>query len=103
MKLMFATAALALTAISAPAAAQSNAAAQPAQAQQPPNVKPSSKAMKPLVELQNAIKANDTANIPAKLAAAQAASTTKEDRYLVAVFQRQIAITAGDRSTETLE
>ena len=38
--------------------------------------------MKPLFELQNAIKANDTANIPAKLAAAQAAATTKEDHYL---------------------
>ncbi|HLO19737.1 MAG TPA: hypothetical protein VK192_04505 [Sphingomicrobium sp.] len=98
MKLMFATAALALIAVSAPAAAQSNAAAQPAQAAQPPNVKPSSKAMKPLVELQNAIKANDTANIPAKLAAAQAAATTKEDRYLVAVFQREIAIAAGDNA-----
>ncbi|HVU29096.1 MAG TPA: hypothetical protein VHE36_01735 [Sphingomicrobium sp.] len=98
MKLMFATAALALVAVSAPAAAQSNAPAQPAEAQQAPNVKPSSKAMKPLVELQNAIKANDTANIPAKLAAAQAAAQTKEDRYLVAVFQRQIAIAAGDNA-----
>jgi tetratricopeptide (TPR) repeat protein len=96
MKLMFATAAVALIAVSAPVSAQAPAAAQPAQ--EAPNVKPSGKAMKPLVELQNAVKNNDTANIPAKLAAAQAAATTKEDKYLVAVFQRQIAINAGDNA-----
>jgi Flp pilus assembly protein TadD len=94
MKLMFATAVVVLAAVSAPVAAQAPAAAQPAQ--EAPNVKPSSKAMKPLVELQNAIKNNDAANIPAKLAAAQAAATTKEDKYLVAVFQREIAMKAGD-------
>ena len=37
---------------------------------QQPGIKPSGKALKALVELQDAVNKNDTANIPAKLAAA---------------------------------
>jgi len=62
----------------------------------PGDVKPSSGALKAIIELQNAVKANDTANIPAKLAAAQAVAKTKEDHYLIGVFQRQAALNAKD-------
>ena len=56
----------------------------------PGDVKPSSGAVKAIVDLQNAVKANDTANIPAKVAAAQAVAKTKEDRYLIGVFQLNV-------------
>jgi tetratricopeptide (TPR) repeat protein len=59
-------------------------------------VKPSSRAMKPLMELQTAITSGDTASIPAKLAAAKAAASTKEDRYLVARFQLNAAAATND-------
>ena len=62
----------------------------------PGDVNPSSGALKAIVELQNAVKANDTANIPGKLAAAQAVAKTKEDHYLIGVFQRQAALNAKD-------
>jgi Tfp pilus assembly protein PilF len=62
----------------------------------PGDVKPSSGAVKAILDLQNAVKANDTANIPAKVAAAQAVAKTKEDRYLIGVFQRQAALNAKD-------
>jgi Tfp pilus assembly protein PilF len=91
-----------LTIASVPAAAQltrSQESDKP-MAQQPQSkpgdVKPSSGAVKAIVDLQNAVKANDTANIPAKVAAAQAVAKTKEDRYLIAVFQRQAALNAKD-------
>lgn len=130
MKLMITTAALALIAVSAPAAAQQygqygssgqgpqaqgpvqpGTVQQTQQAQQPaqqaPSVKPSNKAMKAIIDLQNAVKANDTANIPAKIAAAQAVAQTKEDRYLIALFQREAALASNDNAalataTETL-
>jgi tetratricopeptide (TPR) repeat protein len=111
MKLMITTAVLALAAVSAPAAgqnygttpppaqrpetAQAQASAQE-QASQVPSVKPSNKALKAIVDLQNAVKANDVANIPAKIAAAQAVAQTKEDRYLIALFQGQAAAAAKD-------
>lgn len=73
---------------------------QPAQQQQQPakpgEIRPSSGAMKAIVELQNAVNSNDVANIPAKVAAAQAVAKTKEDRYLIGVFQRKAALTAKD-------
>src|SRR5439155_16739378 len=71
--------------------------AAPDQKQQP-GIKPSSKALKALVELQDAVNKNDTANIPAKLAAAQAASQTKEDRYLTARLQLKAAAVAKDKT-----
>ena len=67
------------TAAPQPASSPQHAAQQPANERQ---LKPSSKALKAIVELQTAVNANDFANIPAKVAAAQAVATTKEDRYL---------------------
>ena len=111
MKLMISTAAIALIAISAPAAAQMGYSApapseqpeprsqQPANAkQQAPTIKPSKQALKALIDLQNAVKAKDTANIPAKIAAAQAVATTKEDRYLLAQLQLTAAVQANDNA-----
>ncbi|HKX91677.1 MAG TPA: tetratricopeptide repeat protein [Sphingomicrobium sp.] len=59
-------------------------------------LRPSSGAMKALGELQKAVQAKDAASIPAKVAAAQAVAKTKEDRYFVALFQRQAAIDANN-------
>ncbi len=94
---------MALTIASVPAAAQLTRSQendkrepQQQQASKPGDVKPSSGAVKAIVDLQNAVKANDTANIPAKVAAAQAVAKTKEDRYLIGVFQRQAALNAKD-------
>lgn len=49
-----------------------------------------------IVELQTAVNANDTATIPAKLAAAQALAKTSDDRYIIAVLQTKAATAAGD-------
>lgn len=114
MKLMISTAAMALIAVSAPAVAlqyNSQPASPPQQIPVPQQdsqpqgtqqkaggIKPSNHALKALVELQTAVKAKDTANIPAKIAAAQAAAQTKEDRYLVAQLQLQAAIDANDNA-----
>ena len=73
-------------------AVQQTAQAQPSG----PQPKPSNKAFKALVDLQNAVKANDLANIPAKVAAAEAVAQTKDDKYLIGVFQRQAAVAAKD-------
>jgi tetratricopeptide (TPR) repeat protein len=62
------------------------------------SIKASQHALKALIELQKAVNAKDTANIPAKLAAAQAAATTKEDRYLIARLQLRAAIDANDNA-----
>jgi len=59
-------------------------------------IKPSKGAMKAIVELQKAVNANDQANIPAKLAAAQAVASTADDKYLVAQFQLKIAAAKND-------
>jgi tetratricopeptide (TPR) repeat protein len=113
MKFMISTAALALVAVSGAAAAQDYGSrgaptqvpqpreeAQPeATQQQDPNaIKPSKHAVKALIDLQNAVKAKDTANIPAKVAAAQAAAQTKEDRYLIARLQLSAAVEANDNA-----
>src|SRR3954453_8607320 len=47
------------------------------------NPHPSGKAFKAIVDYQKAVNANDTANMPAKLAAAQAVASTKDDRYII--------------------
>lgn len=87
---------------SAPAPQMQNNQQQTAQApqaqKQQPGIKPSSKALKALVELQDAVNKNDTANIPAKLAAAQAVAQTKEDRYLIARLQLKAAATAKNNA-----
>lgn len=76
---------------------QDQAATQQDQKQQP-GIKPSSKALKALVELQDAVNKNDAANIPAKLAAAQAVAQTKEDRYLIARLQLKAAATSKNNA-----
>jgi tetratricopeptide (TPR) repeat protein len=59
-------------------------------------VHPSAKAVKAIIELQKAVNANDTANIPAKVAAAQAAASTKDDRYIIAQLQLKAAYATSD-------
>jgi tetratricopeptide (TPR) repeat protein len=96
MKLITTTALALVAALAAvPASAQTtNAPAQQAQ----PKVTPSKGAMKALSELQDAVNKNDFASVPAKVAAAQAVATTKEDRYLIGQLQLKAAITAKDNA-----
>ena len=61
-------------------------------------VRPSAKAMKAIVDLQNTVKKSDFASLPAKVAAAQAVATTKEDRYLIARLQLDAAIAEKDNA-----
>lgn len=74
---------------------QSNQA-QPDAAQGPRKLRPSSKALKPLSELQAAIKSKDAAAIQAKLAAAQAVVSTNEDRAILGQLQLQRAADTND-------
>ena len=53
-------------------------------------------AQKAIIELQNAVNANDTASIPAKLAAAQAVAKTNDDKFVIASNQTKAALAAGD-------
>lgn len=53
-------------------------------------------ALKPISELQAAVNSNDTATIPAKLAAAQAVAKSPEEKYLVARLQLKAAAAAKD-------
>ena len=55
-------------------------------------------AQKALVELQTAVNANDTATIPAKLAAAQAVAKTNDDKFVIATNQIKAAMAANDLS-----
>ena len=81
----------AATVVTTPASAQ---AAQPAQRE----LKLSKGALKPIVELQGAVKANDAAAYQAKLAVAQAAAATPEDRLAVAQLQMQFAAARNDQA-----
>ena len=56
----------------------------------------SKEARKAIIELQTAVNANDTASIPAKLAAAQAVARTNDDKYVIAINQIKAASTAND-------
>ena len=101
--------------IASPAAAQmgyspqpsppQQTAVQPAQAQAQPaqqgQIKVSSKAGKAITELQTAVKANDVASIPAKLAAAQAVAQTKDDHYAIGQLQLKAALAAKDNNAAT--
>jgi tetratricopeptide (TPR) repeat protein len=112
MKLVSSTAiALVAGLVAMPAAAQGNyggtstapqqSAAQPAQAAPQaaqPQIKVSGKAAKAIADLQKAVTANDVANIPAKLAAAQAVASTKDDRYAIGQLQLKAALTAKDNN-----
>lgn len=82
-------------ATSSPASAQSNAAASQAE-QSSPKIKLSKAASKAIIELQNAVKANDVANIPAKIAAAQAVASTADDRYAIGALRLEAARAAKD-------
>lgn len=114
MKLMTSTAIVLAAVISAPAAAQMGygapasqpppqTAAQQGQAPQQaqgPKITISSKAAKAISDLQAAVKANDAANIPAKVAAAQAVAQTKDDRYAIARLQLNAAVAAKNSAAE---
>ncbi|HUE78498.1 MAG TPA: tetratricopeptide repeat protein [Sphingomicrobium sp.] len=62
----------------------------------PRRVTVSKGARKAIGELQSAVNANDAANIPAKLAAAQAAARTVDDRLVVAQLQLKAALASKD-------
>ena len=64
----------------------------------PSKIKISRGAAKALRELQQAVNANDVANIPARLAAAKAAATTPEDRYVIGQLQLKAALAAKDNA-----
>ncbi|CAA9500142.1 MAG: hypothetical protein AVDCRST_MAG44-711 [uncultured Sphingomonas sp.] len=94
MKIIISAAALALGA-AAPALAQTATAPAPVQpaASQP---KISNKVRPALVALQTAVNANDVANIPALVAAANAAASTADDRYVIGQLQLKAALAAND-------
>jgi len=98
MKLVSAAVAVALAGVAIPAAAQQAAPAAPAPAEAQP--KPSSKAQAAIIALQTAVNANDTANIPAKVAAAQAVASTPADRYWIARLQLNAAVKANNLAAE---
>jgi tetratricopeptide (TPR) repeat protein len=116
MKLMITTAVLAIVAVSTPAAAQmsgqygSQAPAQvpdrqaaPAQGQQPAQnaqkaIKLSGKAQKAIVDLQATVTKADYANLPAKVAAAQAVASTPDDKYAIGELQLKAAIAQKDNA-----
>lgn len=95
------------TFISGPAAAQYDAPAAQQQSNATPaaeqpvaeaKLKLSKGASKAIIELQTAVNANDAANIPAKLAAAQAVAKTAEDRFAIARLQYTAATAAKDEA-----
>ncbi|HET7709869.1 MAG TPA: tetratricopeptide repeat protein [Sphingomicrobium sp.] len=55
-------------------------------------------AQKAVIDLQNAVAANDSATIPAKLAAAKAVAKTDEDRYYIGVLELRHGIAAKDNA-----
>lgn len=116
MKLITTTALAVIAALSAaPAASQSygaSAASRPttpsnsstqnqAAAAPQPKITPSKGALKAIVDLQETVNKNDYANVPAKVAAANAVATTKEDKYLVGELQLKAAVAAKDSAGET--
>ena len=107
--------ALLVSAAASPALAQYGSSAPPAQPRIPqPTVqqqegqqqqapaatdsgaRPSKGALNAIVALQNAIKANDAAAYPGALAAAKAAATTNQDRYIIARLQLNKAFADKD-------
>lgn len=64
----------------------------------PSKIKVSKGAAKALRDLQQAVIANDMANLPARLAAAKAAATTPEDRYIIGQLQLKAALAAKDNT-----
>jgi tetratricopeptide (TPR) repeat protein len=80
---------LATIGTAAPAAVQNKAAPER-------KINISKPATKAVVELQNAVKANDMATIPAKLAAAKAVATTADDRYYIGSQAFRAGLNAKD-------
>lgn len=76
----------------APASTQSA----PAQAGQQRTVKLSKEAQKPILALQSAVDAKNSAAVPALAAAAQAAARTPEDKMVIASLQLRAAAAAND-------
>jgi tetratricopeptide (TPR) repeat protein len=105
MKLITTTAIALVAAVAAsPAAAQYGASAQQQKpvAQAAPatvQIKPSAKALKAIVDLQDTVKKSDFSNVPAKVAAAQAVASTKEDRYLIGKLQLDAALAQKDNAS----
>ena len=58
----------------------------------------SNEARKALVELQTAVSANDVANIPAKIAAAQAVAKSADDKYFIARIQLRLAVASQNEA-----
>ena len=79
----------------APTQTQARPQAQ-AQPQAEPQITPSKGAHKAILALQQAVNANDAANIPARVAEAQAVATTAEDRFLIASLRYRAARAAND-------
>lgn len=97
--------ALGLALAIAAGSAAAPAAAQQAQAQaqvEAPQIKPSRGAIKSLQALQKAVEANDAANIPARIAEAEAAAKTAEDRFLIAGMRYKAAIAAKDEASKAV-
>ena len=96
MKLITTAFALVAVGVAVPAIGQTTP--QPAAGQSPANqqagvqIKPSPKAAKAIVDLQTAVNNKDYANVPAKVAAAQAVATTKDDHYAIARLQLSAAV-----------
>ena len=55
-------------------------------------------AQKAVIDLQNAVTANDVANIPAKLQVAKAAAKTDEDRYYISILELKAGIASKDNN-----
>lgn len=81
-----------------PDASRANKSSAQDQQQGQAKINPSKGALKALQELQAAVQKNDTATIPAKIAAAQAVATTKDDKYLLGRLQLQAAVAAKDNA-----
>lgn len=95
MKFLTATA-IGLAMFTSAGTATAQTAKAPAAAAQAPSVKVSAKAQPALAKLQQVVDANDRANFPAALAAAQAAAQNNDDRWLIGGLQMKAAIAAKD-------
>ena len=93
-KAMVAAMAVGISAIALPSAVVAQAAPAPAG----PKIKLSEKASKAVIALQSAVVANDTANFPALLAAAQTAARTNDDRYAIGQLWLRASVTAKDNA-----
>lgn len=56
----------------------------------------SKEAGKTIIDLQKSVQANDSANVPAKLAAAKAVAKSADDKFAIGQLQRQAATAAND-------